>query len=402
MKNKKILIFDTDKNNKPIENYIKELGYDFLGYSTTPKETLFKIFEFNPCIVLIDINLINKHEAIKTANFINKYFFTSIIFVISKIDYEIIEGIKKIKSYGYLFGNVDKEQFQLTLESALFKISTEKDKSKIITEDLSDQTINVLKVQKSIIPKNHQIINNIYMNWMFFPSFYGSGDIFNCFPLGDSHLGFYLLDVMGHGFQSALMSTMLHRYLYPEMKKGSLLRRFKENSKNNLRRRKHDFLPSIVSPKDVLEELNDIFYEKDSSSFFTIIYGIINTVTYEAKLARAGHLYPSYVNPKGQVSQLKSNGIAIGVTSAIEVEEYEFVFEEGARLYLYSDGLLDVGLEKNSSFSNESLNDYFKNTIKTPLESTIKNLENKILSWSDYSKFKDDIALLALERVQVI
>ena len=42
-----------------------------------------------------------------------------------------------------------------------------------------------------------------------------AGDHLNIFPLGDRHVGMYLLDVSGHGVPAALLAVTVSRFLSP-------------------------------------------------------------------------------------------------------------------------------------------------------------------------------------------
>ena len=61
------------------------------------------------------------------------------------------------------------------------------------------------RIQQSVLPAHQLRHQGFFSDWIFLPSAWVSGDIFNVFPLGD-RLGFYCVDVSGHGVGAAMMS----------------------------------------------------------------------------------------------------------------------------------------------------------------------------------------------------
>ena len=83
--------------------------------------------------------------------------------------------------------------------------------NEVINRDLN----MAMAMQRSLLPSSATEYQNISIDWLFHPSTHLSGDIFNFFPLDDHHVGFYLLDVAGHGIVSAMQSFTLSRLLSP-------------------------------------------------------------------------------------------------------------------------------------------------------------------------------------------
>ncbi|RDT63053.1 response regulator, partial [Klebsiella pneumoniae] len=110
---------------------------------------------------------------------------------------------------------------------------------------------------------------------------------FNVFPL-DNHLGFYCVDVSGHGVGAAMMSLAVAR----QFLHGRAVERFLFADDSD-----------VASPAEVVRILNGRFCseEVEIMSYFTMIYGVIDLTTGEGKLCQAGHPTPFIVNPGGEV-----------------------------------------------------------------------------------------------------
>lgn len=254
------------------------------------------------------------------------------------------------------------------------------------------------KIQKSLLPKNGQIINGLKINWIFRPSTFGSGDIFNFFKLDKDHVGFYLLDVMGSGFSAALFSTTLYRFLSPDFNRGGILKREKDENPNHPMRRSSDLLPDIITPSRVIAELNKRFYfEGNTNPFFTIVYGMVNTKTHKIRVSRAGHIPPLLQKNDGKIFELHSKGYAIGIFGQMEITEEEFDFNKGDRLFLFSDGLLEYS--ENDQISNEYLIKLLKKRKEMGTKELLKDIEENIILDNKNVEPDNDIAFIGIEMV---
>ena len=89
--------------------------------------------------------------------------------------------------------------------------------------------------------------------WRLQPSGYIAGDIFNLFPLNEDHIGFYLLDISGHGVPAAMMSVTLSMVRTPDAYQGSPLKCYDSAIGKS----------QVLSPGDAVRELNRRFQSRD-------------------------------------------------------------------------------------------------------------------------------------------
>ena len=119
------------------------------------------------------------------------------------------------------------------------------------------------RIQQSVLPAHQLRYRGTFSDWIFLPSAWVSGDIFNVFPL-DNHLGFYCVDVSGHGVGAAMMSLAVAR----QFLHGRAVERFMFTADNE-----------VASPAEVVQILNGRFCsdEVEIVSYFTMIYGALAT-----------------------------------------------------------------------------------------------------------------------------
>ncbi|MBN1799185.1 MAG: SpoIIE family protein phosphatase [Spirochaetales bacterium] len=242
--------------------------------------------------------------------------------------------------------------------------------------------------QLNILPEKGKTINSITCNWLFYPSLFGSGDLFNFLRLDNSHVAFYLLDVMGHGFSAAILSITINNFLSHDIAKLGVLKSYNYQKQPVL----------LSAPADVIVELNDRFYFKaNDNPFFTLIYGVIDTANNKCTVARAGHIYPVLQKNNGDIARIESQGHAVGVFPEIQITEKEFDFATGDRLFLYSDGLIELN-RNTREFSESHILDVIQKNRQKSLDELIKNMEILIHEWKQEKQFDDDIAFFALEK----
>jgi sigma-B regulation protein RsbU (phosphoserine phosphatase) len=133
-------------------------------------------------------------------------------------------------------------------------------------------------MQERLLPPAELEAHGVRCEWRLQPSSYIAGDIFNFFALDEDQVGFYLLDVSGHGVPAAMLSVTLSMVLTPEGAHGSPLKRFNRVTGGF----------DVVPPDEVIRELNGPFQSKDDR-YFTMVYGIFDTTTYRLRMAQAGH-----------------------------------------------------------------------------------------------------------------
>ncbi|MCZ7624442.1 MAG: response regulator [Candidatus Methylomirabilis sp.] len=91
-----------------------------------------------------------------------------------------------------------------------------------IREDLDA----AVAMQRSLLPNHTLVVPGFAFEWMFAPCHFVAGDIFNVFQLDDHRVGFYILDVAGHGIPAAMLSVTLSTLLSPAVRQGSPLMHF--------------------------------------------------------------------------------------------------------------------------------------------------------------------------------
>ena len=245
------------------------------------------------------------------------------------------------------------------------------------------------RIQQSVLPAHQQRHQDYFSDWIFLPSAWVSGDIFNVFPL-DNHLGFYCVDVSGHGVGAAMMSLAVAR----QFLHGRAVERFLFTADNE-----------VASPAEVVRILNSRFCsdEVEIVSYFTMIYGVIDLATGEGRLCQAGHPTPFIVTPEGEARTVGNGGAPVGLMPDLCWTDVNFSLAAGERLCLFSDGITECENLVGEQFGQMRLQASLQAGAGLTLNELLPQFARHLVHWRSGDNkeplaMADDVSLLVIER----
>jgi sigma-B regulation protein RsbU (phosphoserine phosphatase) len=251
---------------------------------------------------------------------------------------------------------------------------------------IQDDLKAAASAQLNLLPPPALKALGIQCDWRFRPSSYVSGDIFNFFPIDNRHIGFYLLDVSGHGVPAAMCSMALSMVLAPDGPSATPLRRGDRSCATC----------EAVEPREVICDLNARFQTKDDR-YFTMTYGVIDPELSVLRLAQAGNPNPVLIERGGSVCTLSSGGMPVGLWPDMDFDSIEVPFRAGDRLVMYSDGVSECANTEGAEYSDARVLDYLTANARQPLDTVLNGLEQELETWRGSPAFADDVSVLALE-----
>lgn len=176
------------------------------------------------------------------------------------------------------------------------------------------------------------------IGWIYVPSADLGGDIFGYHAIDSEHFAMYLLDVTGHGVDSALLAVSVVNVI------------------------RSASLPSVDFrlPRQVLSALNNAFpMEQFGEKMFTIWYGVFNVRTRILRWSNGGHPDALLYRPaSNELERLSSLGPMLGMLQDIEYEESESCIDSPARLFIYSDGAHEIQQPDGTFWSYDDFIEY--------------------------------------------
>lgn len=280
----RILVVDDDRIHlEIITRHLTALGYDVLACADGQRA--WEIIEAQEISLVVTDWIMPRMDGIELCSKIRRAHFARYIYTIivtSKDEQQdLIHGMDA-GADDFLVKPVTREVLRACIRAgerilALERRLEERNRTLKDSRDRLQRAYGVMqkdleaaaRVQESLIPKRSAVHPGVRFHWMFQPCAHVAGYIFNCFSLDENHLGFYLLDVSGHGIPAAMLSVMIGKLLVPDSAQDNLLKRSQPDPPYY----------RLVPPEAVVRSLNERFQSSEHfSRYFTIIYGIINSV----------------------------------------------------------------------------------------------------------------------------
>jgi serine phosphatase RsbU (regulator of sigma subunit) len=208
-----------------------------------------------------------------------------------------------------------------------------------------------------------------------------SGDFFEVLAIGDSTLSLMIADVMGHGVQAALITSMLRALI-------------QEHS------------PLAADPAALLAAVNQslcaILADVQDPVFVSAFAAALHVPSGNLQYASAGHPSPLLLRPADRSARylecsLSSNGGVLGIDGAWSYQESAVVMQSRDQLLVYTDGLFEVADADGAILGQEGLLEMVGASFRDSGEFMMNDLLGGIRRFSRDRSFTDDICLIALE-----
>ena len=289
---------------------------------------------------------------------------------------EAMAAVNKGHIYRFMSKPVDRNTLISNIDAALeaHSLSEELKLSRMmIEEDLRTAAF----VQKAFLPNRPLHLNNVLADWVFEPCELLGGDMLDVFDIGEGQVGFYILDMSGHGAASALVAvavTELVRSLMKECNNDCLLN----------------------SPSDMLNYLDSYYPIERFEKHFTIFYGVIDTEKQQISYSNGGHWPALLIRNDDSIEELNEGGTIIGLSGAVPFESGTVDYNEGDRLLLYTDGIIEHRSPKGPMFGQDRVIDFVQKSSRCDINEVARALYEEVLRFGDGKAPNDDMTILSL------
>ena len=215
----------------------------------------------------------------------------------------------------------------------------------------------------------------IRTDWLYEPCSKLGGDAFGYGAISDTQFLIYLMDVSGHGAGAAMHSVAVM----------------------NLLRQRALPKTDLSNPADVLATLNQMFPMEDHAGmYFTMWFGIYDTVSRELRFGTAGH-HPGFLisADRKQATALRTRCGLIGADPGTNYKSDTVQVPPGASIYLFSDGVFEF-------FTNDGVEWGLNDLIPHLLQPLVPGMTESQRLFRDVRKLAqpggldDDFSLLVL------
>jgi serine phosphatase RsbU (regulator of sigma subunit) len=251
-------------------------------------------------------------------------------------------------------------------------------KQKIIAAELESASL----VQSSLLLSPPDI-DTIKIDCFYQSAAQTGGDWYGFYQeKNETYLHFWIGDVTGHGYPSALMTGVVCGTIYSGEKRIDIL----ENNNQ----------PLECRMKEAAKVLNQVINETQSNLLMTMFFGCIDLETGELYHINASHNFPSLLKKDGTVEQILNNGSPLGFNSVSEYKVKKTKLEVGDELILMTDGLFEnVGPNGDNLGQRQ-----FSKLLTDGQNSELSTIEEILLSAENIwlgAPGADDVAIVTLK-----
>ncbi|MGM0598636.1 MAG: PP2C family protein-serine/threonine phosphatase [Candidatus Rifleibacteriota bacterium] len=294
-----------------------------------------------------------------------------------------LELIARIRSMLRLKSETDHRKFhENELEELARQLELKNFELQRILDELHSDLEAAGKMQRSLLPEPGIKVDGFSYAWYFKPCETIGGDLLNMVPLNPEISSFFILDVSGHGIQSAMLAVSIHRMLSAWGGQNSIVR----NADNSFR-----------TPDEVVAELNrEFLIQKNNFQYFTMIYGLLNSKENSLSYCRAGHTPLILQNTEGEIFVKEEGSIPVGLNEDGSYTEFKLYLKPGDRIVVYSDGITEAR-QNNEFFGEKRFYNLLRESRSLPVKEAIDFIVNKVKDWMQQSSPADDISLMIIE-----
>jgi sigma-B regulation protein RsbU (phosphoserine phosphatase) len=291
---------------------------------------------------------------------------------------EIDEIMKAVKSgiFAYILKPWD-EKYLLTEINKAHELSILKEEKvryiKLLEEELKWGGELQKKILKREIPVSQTI--TVDVEYQPLPMLYCGGDYYDIIALPNDNYLVLLGDVAGHGLKAAFITTILKTII------------FSEYVRNNQ--------DKGISPADFLKWLNkriSLELSQFPDMLITFVALVVNPEEKKITFSNAGQSH-FYLVRGNKVHPIHDEGLCLNITDDPNYRNKSFKIETGDQIYMFTDGLIEVG-ENKSNLSQELTGQLLLD--ETGKKSGPKEIIESFRSISTEGVFYDDITLLSI------
>lgn len=246
-----------------------------------------------------------------------------------------------------------------------------------INEDLKAAA----NAQRQLLPDIQKDMLGARIASAFVPSAVVSGDMFGCVPLDETRLGFYTVDVSGHGIHASLLSVAIGHLITPEYFANTVL--------------KNDGRPD---PAALVEDLNKRFSVSENDDYFTMFCGILDRDSGQLDFCQAAYPSPFYVAPDGAISAVGDGGFPVGMFLGAAYENNAMQVESGGFLVICSDAAPEAENSDGVPFGKTRLQQLVGSMHGTETDCIPDIIVQALADWRDGNALEDDLTVVALKR----
>jgi len=198
------------------------------------------------------------------------------------------------------------------------------------------------------------------------------GDYYDVLTIPDGRVALVIGDASGHGMAAGLLMAIANAALKLAVEVDP-------------------------SPERVALLLNRVLVRTgDTRAFMTLFYGVLEPATGRLSYVCAGHPFPLLRRSSGEVLELGTGGLPLGIREKLDVQPHEISLAPGDLLVLYSDGLPEAVNAAGDAFGYDAMRALLREPgdVRQVHDRFLRVLNGHVVG----EPLKDDVTLVVVAR----
>ena len=225
-------------------------------------------------------------------------------------------------------------------------------------------------IQQSLLPQKPMHVPGCSVYGKTVPASEVGGDYFDFLDLGGGKVAVVIADVAGHGVGAGIIAAMTKSALYLQTAKDP-------------------------APSQIMSSLNEALAQiTDRKTFVTCAYMLVSLTDRSLQFATAGHPGVLKKSTSGDISELRTKNLALGVKQGVKFEEAHLDLAAGDTFLLYTDGISESTNPGGQAFGTEGIADALKAGVDHSQLCDQLILASR--TFSGVKEFKDDATVVCV------
>jgi len=301
----------------------------------------------------------------------------AVVFSIARSTARLTQGARQVER-----GNLDhrvpvKRRDQLGDLARSFNLMTDSVQSMLVDvaekERLARELELAREIQQSLLPARRLELGPLNVRATFQPAAEVGGDYFDVFSVAEDHLVVTVGDVAGHGLSTGLLMASLKSSVAALVHEG-------------------------YAGAELIDKVNRLLMEHgEARTMVTMVVVDMDPVRGRLTLANAGHPPPFLIGGDGGPRELLAGALPMG-NRLCRPASTECEFPNGARLLLYSDGLVEAAAADGEPFGYDRLHRLLDENTALDGDALIARVLEALSDYTAGVPLADDLTLLVIER----
>ncbi|NGX39130.1 MAG: Phosphoserine phosphatase RsbU [Chlamydiae bacterium] len=264
------------------------------------------------------------------------------------------------------------ENFNEMIEKLLHNMEEAK-KERVAKEILGKELMIGREIQSQLFPREIPEFPGLSMGRGFVPAREVAGDFYDLFPIDQEHLLLVIADASDKGVSACLYSLMVRSLLRSNIGGKNL--------------------------EEAVKQTNVLFCQDtgNTGNFVTAWIALYNGEKRELTYTNAGHFPALLLSPNGEIEELSTPGVALGVVEIDQVVTKKMTLDPEAMLVLYTDGVAEAHNKRGELFGKSRLKEFMRSSHGQMPQELIDGLIAEINQFSEDVPQHDDLTILGLK-----